>query len=51
MTDKGFAKKHSAPPEYLERRKQEKERRRSEVGFRRKFKKGVRKSDITMEVK
>ncbi|XP_020283368.1 uncharacterized protein LOC109854567 isoform X2 [Pseudomyrmex gracilis] len=50
LTDKGSAKKHSAPPEYLERRKQEKERRRSEIGLRQKFKKGVRKSDTTMEV-
>ncbi|XP_036141939.1 uncharacterized protein LOC105833058 isoform X2 [Monomorium pharaonis] len=49
LTDKGSAKKHSAPPEYLEKRKQERERRRSETGLRQKFKKGVRKSDTTME--
>ncbi|XP_011263792.1 uncharacterized protein LOC105255939 isoform X2 [Camponotus floridanus] len=49
LTDKGSAKKHSAPPEYLEKRKQERERRRSETGLRQKLKKGVRKSDITME--
>ncbi|KAL0116532.1 hypothetical protein PUN28_009889 [Cardiocondyla obscurior] len=49
LTDKGSAKKHSAPPEYLEKRKQEKERRRSETGLRQRFKKGVRKSDTTME--
>lgn len=51
LTDKGSAKKHSAPPEYLEKRKQERERRRSETGLRQKFKKGVRKSDTTMEVR
>ncbi|XP_011162759.2 uncharacterized protein LOC105197869 isoform X2 [Solenopsis invicta] len=49
LTDRGSAKKHSAPPEYLEKRKQERERRRSETGLRQKFKKGVRKSDTTME--
>ncbi|XP_011878060.1 PREDICTED: uncharacterized protein LOC105567640 isoform X2 [Vollenhovia emeryi] len=49
LTDKGSAKKHSAPPEYLEKRKQERERRRSETGLRHRFKKGVRKSDTTME--
>ncbi|XP_029167084.1 uncharacterized protein LOC114937670 [Nylanderia fulva] len=46
--DKGSAKKHSAPPEYLEKRKQERERRRSETGLRQKLKKGARKSDTTM---
>lgn len=51
LTDKGSAKKHSAPPEYLEKRKQERERRRSETGLRQKFKRGVRKSDTTMEVR
>lgn len=51
LTDRGSAKKHSAPPEYLEKRKQERERRRSETGLRQKFKKGVRKSDTTMEVR
>lgn len=51
LTDKGSAKKHSAPPEYLEKRKQERERRRSETGLKQKFKKGVRKSDTTMEVR
>ncbi|XP_050452368.1 uncharacterized protein LOC126851981 isoform X2 [Cataglyphis hispanica] len=49
LADKGSAKKHSAPPEYLEKRKQERERRRSETGLRQKLKKGVRKSDTTME--
>lgn len=49
LTDRGSAKKHSAPPEYLEKRKQEKERRRSETSLRQKFKKGGRKSDTTME--
>lgn len=48
LTDKGSAKKHSAPPEYLEKRKQERERRRSETGLRQKFRKGVRKFDIIM---
>lgn len=48
LTDKGSAKKHSAPPEYLEKRKQERERRRSETGLRQKLKKGARKSDTTM---
>lgn len=51
LTDKGSAKKHSAPPEYLEKRKQERERRRSETGLKQKFKKGVRKSDTMMEVR
>ncbi|KYN01857.1 Pleckstrin homology domain-containing family G member 1 [Cyphomyrmex costatus] len=49
LTDKGSAKKHSAPPEYLEKRKQERERRRSETSLKQKFMKGVRKSDATME--
>ncbi|XP_070171760.1 uncharacterized protein Gefmeso isoform X1 [Polyergus mexicanus] len=49
LADKGSAKKHSAPPEYLEKRKQERERRRSETGLRQKLKKSVRKSDTTME--
>ncbi|XP_024940458.1 uncharacterized protein LOC107267413 isoform X2 [Cephus cinctus] len=44
LADKGSAKKqHSAPPEYLEKRKQERERRRSETMFRQKLKKGSRK--------
>lgn len=44
--DKGYTRKqYSAPPEYLERRKQERERRRSETGIRQKLKKGARKSD------
>ncbi|XP_033210891.1 uncharacterized protein LOC117168981 isoform X2 [Belonocnema kinseyi] len=43
--DKVLAKKqYSSPPEYLEKRKQERERRRSEAGIRQKLKKG-RKSD------
>ncbi|XP_076294425.1 guanine nucleotide exchange factor in mesoderm isoform X2 [Lasioglossum baleicum] len=50
LADKGSAKKqYSAPPEYLEKRKQERERRRSETGLRQKFKKNVRKSEITTE--
>ncbi|XP_018304705.1 uncharacterized protein GEFmeso isoform X2 [Mycetomoellerius zeteki] len=49
LTDKGSAKKHSAPPEYLEKRKQERERRKSETSLKQKFMKGVRKSDTTME--
>ncbi|XP_018369678.1 PREDICTED: uncharacterized protein LOC108765449 isoform X1 [Trachymyrmex cornetzi] len=49
LTDKGSAKKHSAPPEYLEKRKQERERRRSETSLKQKFMRGVRKSDTTME--
>ncbi|XP_011333620.2 uncharacterized protein LOC105277145 isoform X2 [Ooceraea biroi] len=49
LADKVSAKKHSAPPEYLEKRKQERERRRSETGIRQRFKKGVRKSDTAME--
>ncbi|KAF7383504.1 hypothetical protein HZH66_012854 [Vespula vulgaris] len=45
-TDKSSAKKlYSAPPEYLEKRKQERERRRSETGIRHKFKKSTRKSE------
>ncbi|XP_047365394.1 uncharacterized protein LOC124955269 isoform X2 [Vespa velutina] len=45
-TDKSSAKKlYSAPPEYLEKRKQERERRRSETGIRHKFKKNTRKSE------
>ncbi|XP_043281182.1 uncharacterized protein [Venturia canescens] len=44
--DKGSAKKqYSAPPEYLEKRKQEKERRRSETGLRQKLKKNSGKLD------
>lgn len=51
LADKGSAKKqYSAPPEYLEKRKQERERRRSETGLRQKFKKGGRKSETTTEV-
>ncbi|XP_043482510.1 uncharacterized protein LOC122511380 isoform X2 [Leptopilina heterotoma] len=43
--DKVLAKKqYSSPPEYLEKRKQERERRRSETGVRQKLKKG-RKMD------
>ncbi|XP_018349106.1 PREDICTED: uncharacterized protein LOC108752631 isoform X1 [Trachymyrmex septentrionalis] len=49
LTDKGSAKKHSAPPEYLEKRKQERERRRSETSLKQKFMRGVRRSDTTME--
>ncbi|XP_050491545.1 uncharacterized protein LOC126874029 isoform X2 [Bombus huntii] len=50
LADRGSAKKqHSAPPEYLEKRKQEKERRRSETGLRQKFKKGGRRSETTTE--
>ncbi|CAK9823478.1 Pleckstrin homology domain-containing family G member 1 [Anthophora retusa] len=50
LADRGSAKKqHSAPPEYLEKRKQERERRRSETGLRQKFKKGGRKSETTIE--
>lgn len=52
MADRGLAKKqYSAPPEYLEKRKQEKERRRSETGLKQKFKKSGRKSETTNEVK
>lgn len=52
LADKVSAKKYnSAPPEYLEKRKQERERRRSETGFRQKFKKGARKSDTAIEVR
>ncbi|XP_076644027.1 guanine nucleotide exchange factor in mesoderm isoform X2 [Halictus rubicundus] len=50
LADKGSTKKqYSAPPEYLEKRKQERERRRSETGLRQKFKKNGRKSEITTE--
>lgn len=49
--DKSSAKKYSAPPEYLEKRKQERDRRRSETGLRQKFKKGARKSDTAIEVR
>ncbi|XP_017790217.1 PREDICTED: uncharacterized protein LOC108572484 isoform X1 [Habropoda laboriosa] len=50
LADRGSVKKqHSAPPEYLEKRKQERERRRSETGLRQKFKKGGRKSETTIE--
>ncbi|XP_057324342.1 putative uncharacterized protein DDB_G0282133 isoform X1 [Microplitis mediator] len=42
VSDRGSAKKlYSAPPEYLERRKLEKERRRSEAGIRQKIKKTI----------
>ncbi|XP_066597444.1 uncharacterized protein GEFmeso isoform X2 [Prorops nasuta] len=40
-------KQHSSPPEYLEKRKQERERRRSETGLRQKLRKGARKSDTS----
>ena len=44
--DRVLAKKqYSSPPEYLEKRKQDRERRRSEAGIRQKLKKG-RKSDL-----
>ncbi|XP_076230784.1 uncharacterized protein LOC143176975 isoform X2 [Calliopsis andreniformis] len=50
LADKGSAKKqYSAPPEYLEKRKQERERRRSETGLRQRFKKNGRKSETTNE--
>nr|XP_033332725.1 uncharacterized protein LOC117224128 isoform X1 [Megalopta genalis] len=50
LADRGSAKKqYSAPPEYLEKRKQERERRRSETGLRQKFKKNGRKSETTTE--
>ncbi|XP_076761669.1 guanine nucleotide exchange factor in mesoderm isoform X2 [Xylocopa sonorina] len=50
LADRGMMKKqHSAPPEYLEKRKQEKERRRSETGIRQKFKRSGRKSETTIE--
>ncbi|XP_011629628.1 uncharacterized protein LOC105422086 isoform X2 [Pogonomyrmex barbatus] len=49
LADKGSAKKHSAPPEYLEKRKQEKERRKSETNLRQKLKKSAKKFDTTME--
>ncbi|XP_014467691.1 PREDICTED: uncharacterized protein LOC106740808 isoform X2 [Dinoponera quadriceps] len=49
LADKSSAKKYSAPLEYLEKRKQERERRRSETGLRQKFKKGSRKSDTAIE--
>lgn len=48
--DKVLAKKqYSSPPEYLEKRKQERERRRSETGVRQKLKKG-RKMDENVSV-
>ncbi|XP_051154937.1 uncharacterized protein LOC127277673 isoform X2 [Leptopilina boulardi] len=44
--DKVLAKKqYSSPPEYLEKRKQERERRRSETGVRQKLKKGRKIDD------
>ncbi|XP_076396774.1 guanine nucleotide exchange factor in mesoderm isoform X2 [Megachile rotundata] len=50
LADRGSAKKqHSTPPEYLEKRKQERERRRSETGLRQRFKKSGRKSETTTE--
>ncbi|XP_017754290.1 PREDICTED: LOW QUALITY PROTEIN: uncharacterized protein LOC108546609 [Eufriesea mexicana] len=50
LADRGSIKKqYSAPPEYLDKRKQEKEKRRSETGLRQKFKKGGRKSETTTE--
>lgn len=51
MADRGLAKKQYSAPEYLEKRKQEKERRRSETGLKQKFKKSGRKSETTNEVK
>ncbi|XP_026671581.1 uncharacterized protein LOC108627004 isoform X2 [Ceratina calcarata] len=50
LADRGTMKnQHCAPPEYLEKRKQEKERRRSETRLRQKFKKSGRKSDTAIE--
>lgn len=49
--DRSAKKQYSAPPEYLEKRKQERERRRSETGLRQKFKRSGRKSETTTEVK
>ncbi|XP_053984020.1 uncharacterized protein LOC128879156 isoform X2 [Hylaeus volcanicus] len=50
LADRGSGKRqYAAPPEYLEKRKQEKERRRSETGLRQKLKKGGRKSETTTE--
>lgn len=46
-----MTKKQYSAPEYLEKRKQEKERRRSETGLKQKFKKNGRKSETTNEVK
>ncbi|XP_046751746.1 uncharacterized protein LOC124414743 isoform X2 [Diprion similis] len=44
--DKGSAKKqHSAPPEYLEKRKQERERRKPETSLRNKLRKSGRKTE------
>lgn len=51
MVDRGLTKKQYSAPEYLEKRKQEKERRRSEIGLKQKFKKNGRKSETTNEVK
>lgn len=51
MADRGLTKKQYSAPEYLEKRKQEKERRRSETGLKQKFKKSGRKSETTNEVK
>lgn len=51
MADRGLTKKQYSAPEYLEKRKQEKERRRSETGLKQKFKKNGRKSETTNEVK
>lgn len=51
MVDRGLTKKQYSAPEYLEKRKQEKERRRSETGLKQKFKKNGRKSETTNEVK
>lgn len=51
MADRGLTKKQYSAPEYLEKRKQEKERRRSEIGLKQKFKKNGRKSETTNEVK
>ncbi|XP_012251008.2 uncharacterized protein LOC105683163 isoform X2 [Athalia rosae] len=46
--DRTSAKKqHSAPPEYLEKRKQERERRKSETGLRQRLRKTGRKTDIS----
>ncbi|XP_016905765.1 uncharacterized protein LOC107993710 isoform X2 [Apis cerana] len=49
LADRGLAKKQYSAPEYLEKRKQEKERRRSETGLKQKFKKSGRKSETTNE--
>lgn len=46
MAEKGTPRRQHSAPEYLERRKQERDRRKSETGLRARLRTRSRKSDI-----